>query len=91
MHPISIVSADRRVSVNMEDPSDMRYAVKVLHYTTPLIVLAYWAIAALVSVIKLQDDDTSVRKKLRWSILSVMVAVTITFVGHPRGIGLEVC
>ena len=71
--------------VSMESTSNneqLREAVKALHYVAPWAILAYYVIAAAVSVCTLQTISAKIRgrKAPRKVILWIMFVVMVTYV-----------
>lgn len=64
---------------SVSNSEQLREAVKAIHYIAPWVILAYYVIAATVSVCTLQTitaktkDDKAPRKLILWIMLVVMV------------------
>lgn len=66
----------------MDSIQQMQYAIKILHYTGPLIVLLYYLAAATVSVCTLQYLKKSNERKPQKLAIYFMLFTMVTYIGE---------
>ncbi len=66
----------------MDSVQQMQYANRVLHYTTPSLILLYYLVAATVSVCTLQSLKRPDEKKPRKPAIYVMLSIMIIYLGE---------